>query len=84
VAAGRDRHPQAPGGHPLRHRPLSVLGFSFRAFFIKRIVAVPGDEVYVERGVVHVTECTLAETHITDQIAPWPDSFPGVCYKTGA
>lgn len=60
------------------------MGFSFRAFFIKRIVAVPGDEVYVDRGVVYVNGKPLAETHITDRITPWPDSFPGVCYEGGA
>jgi signal peptidase I len=46
-------------------------------------VAVPGDEVYVERGVVHVNGVPLLETHITDHLSPWPDSFPGVCYKDG-
>jgi signal peptidase I len=72
-----------PEGTPYGTARFPVLGFSFRAFFIKRIVAVPGDEVYVERGVVHVNGVPLLETHITDHLSPWPDSFPGVCYKDG-
>lgn len=72
-----------PEGTPFSTARFPVLGFSFRAYFIKRIVAVPGDEVYVERGVVYVNGRPLEETHITDQISPWPDSFPGVCYKDG-
>ena len=43
-----------PEGTPFSTARFPVLGFSFRAFFIKRIVAVPGDEVYVDRGVVYV------------------------------
>lgn len=47
----RGRSPSSsPRGHPYATARFPVLGFSFRAFFIKRIVAVPGDEVYVERG----------------------------------
>ncbi|ADW22659.1 MULTISPECIES: signal peptidase I [Thermus] len=72
-----------PEGTPNATARFPILGFSFRAFFIKRIVAVPGDEVYVERGVVYVNGKPLDERHITDRIAPWPDSFPGVCYKDG-
>ena len=72
-----------PEGTPFSTARFPVLGFSFRAFFIKRIVAVPGDEVYVDRGVVYVNGKPLAETHITDRITPWPDSFPGVCYEGG-
>jgi signal peptidase I len=72
-----------PEGTPYGTARFPVLGFSFRAFFIKRIVAVPGDEVYVERGVVHVNGAPLLETHITDHLSPWPDSFPGVCYRDG-
>ncbi len=73
-----------PEGTPYATARFPVLGFSFRAFFIKRIVAVPGDEVYIERGVVHVNGVPLPETHITDHLSPWPDSYPGVCYKGGA
>jgi len=72
-----------PEGTPFATARFPVLGFAFRAFFIKRIVAVPGDEVYVERGVVHVNGVPLQETHITAHLTPWPDSFPGVCYKEG-
>ncbi len=72
-----------PEGTPFATARFPVLGFSFRAFFIKRIVAVPGDEVYVEGGVVYVNGEPLQETHITDRLAPWPDSFPGVCYREG-
>lgn len=72
-----------PEGTPFATARFPVLGFSFRAFFIKRIVAVPGDEVYVERGVVYVNGVPLNERHITDRLSPWPDSFPGVCYRDG-
>ena len=37
----------------------------------------------MERGVVHVNGVPLLETHITDHLSPWPDSFPGVCYRDG-
>lgn len=72
-----------PEGAPYSVARFPVLGFSFRAFFIKRIVAVPGDEVYVERGVVHVNGKPLDERHISDYIQVWPDSYPGACYKDG-
>ncbi|KGQ21249.2 signal peptidase I [Thermus filiformis] len=72
-----------PEGTPYSVARFPVLGFSFRAFFIKRIVAVPGDEVYVERGVVYVNGKPLDERHISDYIQVWPDSFPGACYKDG-
>ncbi|TBH20587.1 signal peptidase I [Thermus thermamylovorans] len=72
-----------PEGTPHATARFPVLGFTFRAFFIKRIVAVPGDEVYVDRGVVYVNGVPLNERHITDRLSPWPDSFPGVCYRDG-
>ncbi len=72
-----------PEGTPYATARFPVLGFSFRAFFIKRIVAVPGDEVYILQGVVYVNGRPLEEAHITDAITPWPDSFPGVCYRDG-
>jgi len=72
-----------PEGTPNSVARFPVLGFPFRAFFIKRIVAVPGDEVYVERGVVYVNGKPLDERHISDYIQVWPDSYPGACYKDG-
>lgn len=50
MAAGEIAILKPPEGTPFSTARFPVLGFSFRAFFIKRIVAVPGDEVYVDRG----------------------------------
>ena len=36
------------------NRYTSVLGIRFKTFFVKRVVAVPGDQVYRQNGVTHV------------------------------
>ncbi len=67
-----------PPGAPNSVAPFPVLGFKFRPYFIKRIVALPGDRVRVERGQLFVNDAPVAETHITSKITPYPDSFPVV------
>ena len=67
-----------PPGAPNSVARFPVLGFKFRPYFIKRIVAVPGDRVRVELGQLFVNGQPVAETHITDEIEPYPDSFPQV------
>ena len=36
------------------HRFTNVLGIKFKTYFVKRLVAVPGDTIYRENGVTHV------------------------------
>jgi len=36
------------------NRYTRVLGIPFKTFFVKRVVAIPGDQVYREKGVTHV------------------------------
>ncbi len=67
-----------PPGAPNSVAPFPVLGFKFRPYFIKRIVALPGDRVRVERGQLFVNDFPVPETHITSKITPYPDSFPVV------
>ncbi len=67
-----------PPGAPNSVAPFPVLGFKFRPYFIKRIVALPGDRVRVERGQLFVNDYPVPETHITRKITPYPDSFPVV------
>lgn len=72
-----------PEGIPNAYAQFPVLGFPFRAFFIKRIVGVPGDEVSLRNGVLYVNGQMVNEEHITRFITPFTDSFPGVCYRDG-
>ncbi len=65
-----------PPGAPNAVAPFPVLGFKFRPYFIKRIVALPGDRVRIERGQLFVNDAPVPETHITAHITPYPDSFP--------
>jgi len=72
-----------PQGTPNAIATFPVLGFQFRAFFIKRIIALPGDEVSVRDGVVYVNKKPVNEIHITQFIQPYPESYPQVCYQNG-
>ncbi|WP_041657846.1 signal peptidase I [Marinithermus hydrothermalis] len=72
-----------PQGAPNSVTAFPVLGFTFRPFFIKRIVGLPGDVVSVRRGVVYVNGQPLDEEHITRFITPYPDSFPRVEVRRG-
>jgi signal peptidase I len=62
---------------------IPFVGLRFRAFFIKRLVGLPGDTVSVREGVVYLNGTALSEKHITDQITPHADNYPGVCYLGG-
>jgi len=70
-----------PEGTPNGVAQFPVLGFEFRAFFIKRIVGLPGDEVSLREGVVYINRQPLNEVHITASLTPYPDSYPVVCYE---
>lgn len=72
-----------PEGTPNAIARFPVLRFSFRAFFIKRIIALPGDEVSLRDGVVYLNGKALDESHITDKLEPYTDSYPKACYKDG-
>jgi len=67
-----------PEGAPNSVAPFPVLGFKYRPYFIKRIVALPGDRVRIERGQLFVNDYPVPEPHITDKITPYPDAFPVV------
>ncbi len=67
-----------PPGAPYSVATFPVLGFKFRPFFIKRIVALPGDRVRVVRGLLYVNDYPVPEDHITRYLTPYPDSFPVV------
>lgn len=70
-----------PEGTPNAVAQFPVLGFQFRAFFIKRIIGLPGDEVSLREGVVYVNGQPINEIHITASLTPYPDSYPVVCYQ---
>ncbi|MGK0617996.1 signal peptidase I [Meiothermus cerbereus] len=70
-----------PEGTPNAVAQFPVLGFQFRAFFIKRIVGLPGDEISLREGVVYLNGKPLNEVHITASLSPYPDSYPVVCYE---
>jgi signal peptidase I len=72
-----------PEGIPNAYAQFPILGFPFRAFFIKRIVGVPGDEISLRDGVLYRNGQMVNEEHITRFITPFQDSFPGVCYLNG-
>ena len=65
-----------PAGAPNSVTSFPVLGFNFRPFFIKRVVAKPGDTVKIENGRLVVNGYYVNEDHITSKITPFPDSFP--------
>jgi signal peptidase I len=72
-----------PEGTPNAYARFPLIGFQFRAFFIKRIIALPGDEVSLREGVVYLNGKAVDERHITDQLQPYTDSYPGACYNKG-
>lgn len=72
-----------PEGTPNAVAQFPILGFQFKAFFIKRIVGVPGDEVSIREGQLVLNGQPIKETHITSLITPYPDNFPGACYRDG-
>jgi len=67
-----------PEGAPFSVGQYPVIGIRFRPFFIKRIVALPGDRVRIERGQLFVNGFPVPERQIRDRITPYPDSFPVV------
>ncbi len=72
-----------PAGAPNSVAAFPVLGFKYRPFFIKRLVARPGDTVRVEEGRLVVNGVYVDESYITDKIEPYPDSFPRLLVKDG-
>lgn len=72
-----------PEGTPNSLARFPFLGFDFKAFFIKRVIALPGDEVSLKDGVVWVNGQQVNETHITQSLTPYPDNYPVVCYTNG-
>jgi len=56
-----------------------------RNFFIKRVVAVPGDRLRIERGQVYVNDVAIDQSFITDAgtVRPAPVDFPVVVVRGG-
>jgi len=72
-----------PAGAPNSVASFPMLGFKYRPFFIKRVVAKPGDSVKVDRGRLVVNGYYVDESQITDKITPFPDSFPRLLLADG-
>ncbi|HGY09869.1 MAG TPA: signal peptidase I [Oceanithermus profundus] len=72
-----------PEGAPNSVANFPVLGFRYRPYFIKRLVARPGDTVQVEKGRLVVNGVYVDESYITDELEPYPDSFPRVFVLEG-
>ena len=72
-----------PPGAPNSVAAFPILGFQYRPYFIKRLVARPGDTVRVEGGRLVVNGVYVDESFITDKIQPYPDSFPRVLVIDG-
>ena len=61
----------------------TVLGFKFNIFFVKRVVATPGDQVYRQNGVTHVVyeqdgetvDVMLDERYATYYLGGSPDDY---------
>ncbi len=56
-----------------------------RNFFIKRVVALPGDRLRIERGQVYVNDVAIDQGFITDAgtVRPAPVDFPVVVVRDG-
>jgi signal peptidase I len=72
-----------PEGTPNAVARFPFIGFEFRAFFIKRIVGVPGDEIKIVEGKVTVNGQVVNELHIDQFNRTYPVNYPGVCYQAG-
>ncbi|GEM86628.1 signal peptidase I [Meiothermus granaticius] len=72
-----------PEGTPNSVAQFPFLGFPFRAFFIKRIIGIPGDTVSIKDGVVNINGKPLNEVHINQFITPYPENYPVTCYQNG-
>ncbi len=74
-----------PNGAPSGTKPLPVVSIFFpdvkyRPYFIKRIVAVAGDKVRLEKGQLYINDIKVEETHTTSYwraIDNW-DTEPGL------
>jgi len=53
-----------PLGTPNATATIPLINLPFRAFFIKRVIAVPGDEVSVREGIVYLNGKALQENYI--------------------
>ena len=72
-----------PAGAPNSVAAFPVLGFRYRPYFIKRVVARPGDTIKVEQGRLVVNGYYVDEKQITDKIIPFPDGFPRLLLADG-
>jgi len=72
-----------PLGAPNSIAAFPYFGFQYRPYFIKRLVARPGDTVRVDRGRLVVNGVYVDESYITDKIEPYPDSYPRLLVADG-
>lgn len=70
-----------PLGTPNATATIPLINLPFRAFFIKRVIAVPGDEVSVREGIVYLNGKALQENYISSDIKRDTDSYPILCYE---
>jgi signal peptidase I len=57
-----------PAGTPNAYARFPVLGFPFRAYFIKRIVATPGDTLSIRQGQLYVNGVRVNENFLFRQL----------------
>lgn len=72
-----------PAGSPNYTKSYPLLGIPFHPYFIKRIIGTPGDVVSLQGGRLFINGADINESFITDQLVPWPDSFPMVLLYQG-
>lgn len=56
-----------------------------RPFFIKRLIGLPGDHIYIEKGQVYVNGHAIDQNFITEtgEIRPYPFDFPRIKVEEG-
>ncbi len=56
-----------------------------RPFFIKRLIGLPGDHIYIEKGQVYVNGHAIDQSFITStgEIIPYPFDFPRIVVENG-
>ena len=56
-----------------------------RPFFIKRLIGLPGDRIYIEAGQVYVNGYAIDQSFLTEsgEITPYPFNFPRIKVRNG-
>ena len=76
-----------PGIKSLQNIPLvkEIPYVQGRPFFIKRLIGLPGDHIYIEKGQVYVNGHAIDQSFITEngEITPYPFDFPRIKVGNG-